>query len=101
MWFIKLFRENFGENDEYRLNIDAGPRGNAGRFFNHSCGANCILQPVRIENQFPRIGIFAAQNIDPGEELCYNYGDFNSQLGDTKCACGHHLCRGFMPCEDP
>ena len=52
--------------------IDAGPRGNLARFINHSCDPNCFTEPWMV-NQDVRVGIFAKVDIQPGEELTFNY----------------------------
>ena len=77
--------------------IDAGKRGNAARFINHSCDPNC--QAV---DEGGRIFIEALHNIQPGVELMYDY----SMIGKTPqtqadreryfCHCGAANCRGTM-----
>ena len=52
--------------------IDAGPRGNWARFINHSCNPNCSTEPW-IVNGDRRVGIFASKDINPKEELTFNY----------------------------
>ncbi len=49
--------------------IDAGVRGNAARWINHSCDPNC--EPI--EDAEGRIFIKAKRTIRAGEELSYNY----------------------------
>ena len=66
--------------DRSPRNPKNGVKGNAARLINHSCEPNCVLLSIRVENQSPRIAIFAKTNIDPGDELSYNYGDCNSTL---------------------
>ncbi|MBK6598712.1 MAG: SET domain-containing protein-lysine N-methyltransferase [Proteobacteria bacterium] len=97
--------EGHDENDNHtflfivdkRTLIDAGVRGNAARFINHKCEANCESE---IEDQ--RVFIDAIRNIKPGEELGYDY-----QIGREKddppnvdeifaCRCGAKTCRGTM-----
>ena len=97
--------EGHDENDNHtflfivdkRTVIDAGVRGNAARFINHKCEANCESE---IEDQ--RVFIDAIRNIKPGEELGYDY-----QIGREKddppnvdeifaCRCGAKTCRGTM-----
>jgi uncharacterized protein len=79
------------------LVIDAGVGGNDARFINHSCEPNC--ESV-IEGR--RVFIDALRNIEPGEELCYDY-----QIGRERddppnvdeiyaCRCGSSHCRGTM-----
>jgi len=62
--------------------VDARYKGNAARFANHSCVPNCILVPIHVENEFPRIALFAKKFIPPDFEITYNYGDSNSILGE-------------------
>ncbi|KAL6647522.1 hypothetical protein ACP70R_014959 [Stipagrostis hirtigluma subsp. patula] len=52
--------------------IDATFRGNACRFFNHSCEPNCRLETWQV-NGMTRLGIFASQAIKVGMPLTYNY----------------------------
>ena len=51
-----------------RTVIDAGVDGNEARFVNHACDPNC--ESV-IENR--RVFIEAIRDIEPGEELTYDY----------------------------
>ncbi|WVZ92729.1 hypothetical protein U9M48_038773, partial [Paspalum notatum var. saurae] len=52
--------------------IDATFRGNACRFFNHSCQPNCRLEKWQV-NRKTRLGVFASQTIKAGTPLTYNY----------------------------
>ena len=75
------YRELFAiDGTDVKIHIDARTKGNAARLINHSCEPNCVLHSIHVENQFPRIGIFALTDIDPGDELTYNYGDSDSKL---------------------
>ncbi len=80
-----------------RTVIDAGVGGNDARFINHGCDPNC---ESTIEDR--RVFIEAIRDIEPGEELCYDY-----QIGHEKadppnvdeiyaCRCGAAKCRGTM-----
>ena len=77
--------------------IDAGVGGNDARFINHSCAPNC---DTVIEGG--RIYIEALRDIDPGEELGYEYGltwettDDPGELANYACRCGAPGCRGTM-----
>ena len=84
--------------------IDAGVGGNDARFINHQCSGNC--ESV-IENR--RVFIDATRDIEPGEELGYDY-----EIGRDKddppnvdeiyaCRCGSPKCRGTMlwPAKKP
>jgi uncharacterized protein len=77
--------------------IDAASGGNVARFINHSCDPNC---EAVIEKG--RVFIEASRNIEPGEELGYDYwfvldephNKKNREL--YKCNCGAKNCRGTM-----
>jgi uncharacterized protein len=77
--------------------IDAGVDGNDARFLNHSCNPNC--ESV-IEKR--RVFIEAIRNVEPGEELTYDYqiqreDDDPPGIEDVfACHCGFPQCRGTM-----
>ena len=77
--------------------IDASRRGNAARWFNHSCAPNCEADEVR-----GRVFIKALRSIKAGEELTYNYGltideRYTPSLKKRfACHCGARECRGTM-----
>ena len=77
--------------------IDAGVDGNAARYINHSCNANC---ETIIEDS--RVFIDALRDIQPGEELGYDYQltwestDDPAELALYACRCGAATCRGTM-----
>jgi SET domain-containing protein len=79
------------------LCIDAGVGGNAARFINHKCDANC---ETIIEGR--RVFIEATRTIQPGEELGYDYQltwettDDPEELALYTCRCGSPNCRGTM-----
>ena len=78
--------------------IDAGVRGNAARWINHSCQPNC----VPYEDDDGRVFIEAKRTIRAGEELSYDYrlnvpGRRTARmLADYACRCGAPRCRGTM-----
>jgi len=87
-----------------RTVIDAGVGGNEARFINHSCAPNC---ETAIEDR--RVFIYALRDIEPGEELAYDY-QIQRERGDPPdieqifgCSCGAPTCRGTMiaPREPP
>ncbi|KAG7205791.1 hypothetical protein KM043_007736 [Ampulex compressa] len=75
--------------------IDAEPKGNLSRFMNHSCSPNCETQKWTV-NGDTRIGLFALYDIEPGEELTFNYN--LACDGETRkpCLCGAPNCSGFI-----
>ena len=77
--------------------IDAGVDGNDARFFNQSCDPNC---ESTVEKR--RVFIDALRDIEPGEELTYDYQIYCEE-GDPEnieevfaCRCGSPKCRGTM-----
>jgi uncharacterized protein len=80
-----------------RTVIDAGVDGNEARFVNHACDPNC--ESV-IERR--RVFIDALRDIEPGEELTYDY-QIQREADDPPdidhvfaCRCGAPGCRGTM-----
>ncbi|HVN43129.1 MAG TPA: SET domain-containing protein-lysine N-methyltransferase, partial [Steroidobacteraceae bacterium] len=80
-----------------KICIDAGVGGNPARFINHSCDPNC---ETIIEDR--RVFIEAVRDIEPGEELGYDYQltwestDDPEELALYACRCGAAGCRGTM-----
>ena len=82
--------------DENRV-IDAKVGGNSSRWINHSCDPNC-----EADEEDGRVFIKALRNIEPGEELNYDYGliidePYTKKLkAEYPCWCGAKLCRGTL-----
>ena len=78
--------------------IDAGIRGSAAKWINHSCAPNC--EPI--EHDDCRIFIHAKRTIHAGEELTYDYrlvyhGRLSKRARNgMACRCGARNCRGTM-----
>jgi SET domain-containing protein len=78
--------------------IDAGVRGNAARWINHSCDPNCTT----FEDDEGRVFIEARRAIRQGEELTYDYrlsldGRVTKKArAALACRCGAKKCRGSM-----
>jgi len=74
--------------------VDATRRGSRARFINHSCEPNCESTVER-----GRVYIEAARDIEPGEELTYDYqltidgSTWQKSGADYPCLCGKPLCR--------
>lgn len=81
--------------------IDAGVRGNAARWINHSCDPNCEAELAQADGT-ARVHIDALRDIGRGEELCYDYGleidarYTNKLKQEFACTCGSESCRGTM-----
>jgi uncharacterized protein len=82
--------------------IDAGVGGNAARFINHSCSPNC--EAVTDQG---RIFIDALDDIQPEEELTYDYhleysGRYRAEWRERyACHCGSFACQGTMLLPKP
>jgi SET domain-containing protein len=77
--------------------IDAKRGGNAARWINHACDPNCEADEVD-----GRVFIKALRDLQPGEELFYDYGLIIDDRYTPKlkreyaCRCGSPNCRGTM-----
>jgi uncharacterized protein len=78
--------------------IDAGPRGNAAKYINHSCDPNCEA----VEDEDGRVFIYALRDIRKGEELSYDYHFILEEPHNAAnkklypCYCGTAKCRGTI-----
>ncbi|KAF5318589.1 hypothetical protein D9619_010990 [Psilocybe cf. subviscida] len=61
----------FDINPEF--SIDGARAGNETRYINHSGNPNCCTLVYLVNNEH-RVGVFAAQHIDEGDELFIDYG---------------------------
>lgn len=77
--------------------IDAKVGGNAARWINHACDPNC-----KAEEGEGRVFIHALRDLQPGEELFYDYGLVIDERYTPKlkreyaCRCGSPNCRGTL-----
>jgi SET domain-containing protein len=60
-------------------------------FLNHSCDPNC-----ETDEEAGRIWILSIRDIEPGEELTYDYNLYDGEDEEGLCSCGAMLCRGSM-----
>lgn len=76
--------------------IDARKKGGLARYINHSCEPNCIVNRWKVRG-IQRAGIFALRDIQPGEELSFDYKwDRKRGRAPTKCHCLSPTCRGTL-----
>jgi SET domain-containing protein len=84
--------------------IDGKINGNSARWINHSCAPNCEAEEID-----GRVYIHALRDIEPEEELFYDYGlvidaKLTKKLKrEYACHCGADTCRGTLlatPDED-
>jgi SET domain-containing protein len=85
-YFMSLTKDAF---------VDATKKGNLGRFCNHSCNPNCYVDKWIVGNKL-RMGIFAERNIEPGEELVFNYNVDRYGADPQPCYCDEPNCTGFI-----
>ncbi len=93
----------FTLNDDYV--IDANVDGNVARWLNHSCAPNCeavVEENAKGKVHKDKIFIEAIRDIEPAEELTYNYGIVLDTPHTAKmkkvwgCKCGAKRCTGTM-----
>ena len=86
---------NFGLDNGDVINPEVG--GNDARWINHSCDPNC--ETVEEDD---RIFIYALRDIQPGEELFYDYSlEIDEPITEESkkkyaCHCSSSKCRGTM-----
>ncbi|XP_020035657.1 histone-lysine N-methyltransferase SETMAR isoform X1 [Castor canadensis] len=108
--YIIALREHVYNGQVMETFVDPTYVGNVGRFLNHSCEPNLLMIPVRIDSMVPKLALFAAKDILPGEELSYDYSGRFLNLMDTEdkerldngklrkpCYCGAKSCTAFLP----
>lgn len=93
----------FTLNDDWI--IDANVGGNSARWMNHSCAPNCQALVEVADNgdsRNDRVLIETLRQIQPGEELTYNYG-IRLDVPHTArmkrlwaCRCGAEQCTGTL-----
>jgi SET domain-containing protein len=83
----------FTLDDEHDL--DGNVEWNPARFVNHSCAPNC-----EAEWDEDRLWIVAFRDIQPGEELTFNYGYDLEDYREHPCLCGTPECVGFIVAEE-
>ena len=90
-----IFRLEGG--DEY---IDATICGGPAKFVNHSCEPNCSTKLMHFDGK-PHIVIYSIRDIEPGEELCYDYKlDPEPKEKRFQCMCGSKKCKGWLNWSD-
>ncbi len=83
----------FSLDDEFDL--DGNFEWNPARRVNHSCSPNC--EACCEEG---RIWITALRDIQPGEEITFNYGYDLESYREHPCYCGAPGCLGFIVAEE-
>lgn len=76
--------------------VDSRNMGNLSRFINHSCQPNAKIDKW-VVNGLPCLALFSTRNINPEEEITfdYNYMAYNAN-DQIPCKCGAKCCRKFL-----
>ncbi|XP_070559190.1 histone-lysine N-methyltransferase SETMAR-like [Ptychodera flava] len=125
--YILILKEHLKDGKTLRTCVDPANIGNIGRFINHSCDPNLYMTAVRVDNEVPKLALFAKREIFWGEELSFDYaGDPNEgvtdqensfvnsphcqyeggkslksvRIFDKPCFCNASNCRGFLPFDE-
>jgi hypothetical protein len=80
---------------DQETDLDGSVAWNSARFINHSCAPNCEAEIIG-----GRIWILAQRDIQPGEELTFNYGFDLEDYKNYPCHCGAANCVGFIVAEE-
>jgi SET domain-containing protein len=78
------------------FDLDGDVAWNPARFINHSCAPNCEAE---IDDD-QHIWIVALRDIQPGEELTFNYNYDLVEYREHPCQCGTPECVGFIVAEE-
>lgn len=78
--------------------LDARYYGNVSRFVNHLCEPNLVPVRVYVDHQdlsFPRMAFFSSRDIEPYEELGFDYGEkfWMIKYKMFTCECGSEKCK--------
>ncbi|XP_058404113.1 histone-lysine N-methyltransferase SETDB2 isoform X1 [Diceros bicornis minor] len=78
--------------------LDATKEGNVGRFLNHSCCPNLLVQNVFVETHdrnFPLMAFFTNRYVKARTELTWDYGYEAGTMPEKEilCQCGVNKCR--------
>jgi SET domain-containing protein len=77
------------------FDLDGDFEWNPARLINHSCAPNC-----EAECEEGRIWITALRDIQPGEEITFNYSYDWESYKEHPCHCGAPGCVGFIVAEE-
>jgi len=106
MNYILIVHEHVSGGSVITTCIDPTVKGNIGRFINHSCSPNLVINVVRVDSPIPEMCLFSSRGIPAYEELCYDYGsvsevkveEHNKTCIQRKpCFCGSTVCKGYLP----
>jgi len=93
-------RKFYGKDEDVYI-MDAKCIGNIGRYLNHSCRPNVMVQNCFVDThdiRFPWVAFFSKWKITAGEELSWDYNYIVDQVAGKEiyCECGAENCRGRL-----
>ena len=97
--FSTLFDLDAAGDAECEYTIDATYRCGVARFLNHSCEPNLRQTSVWVDTlslALPRIAFFATRDIQPLEELTFDYKYEENAAATMRCHCGAPSCREWL-----
>ncbi|XP_002731395.1 histone-lysine N-methyltransferase SETMAR-like [Saccoglossus kowalevskii] len=71
--YIIILKEHLTRGKVVKTCVDPTTIGNIGRYINHSCDPNLCMLAVRVDNEIPKLGLFARRKIHQNEELSFDY----------------------------
>ncbi len=77
--------------------LDGNMPWNIARLINHSCAPNC---EAIVDEEERKIFIHAVRDINPGEELSFDYGFDIDCYEEHPCLCGQPNCVGYIVGQD-
>jgi uncharacterized protein len=77
------------------FDLDGSIEANVAGLINHSCAPNA---EAVLEDE--RIWIIALRDIQPGEEITFNYGYDLDDYREHPCRCGAPTCMGYILAEE-
>ncbi|HLD98020.1 MAG TPA: SET domain-containing protein-lysine N-methyltransferase [Candidatus Nanoarchaeia archaeon] len=83
----------FELNDEW--DIDGNVDWNPAKYINHSCDPNAEIDIID-----DKIWIIASRDINPGEEITYDYAYDLENWEDHPCRCGSANCVGYIVAQE-
>ena len=98
-FFLSLIARYFSytdENESKTMLLEGLSESNLACYVNHSCNPNLFSQLVVIENGHgqlvPTYGLFAIRDINPFEELCWDYHYSLTESLPMDCHCEATNC---------
>jgi hypothetical protein len=98
--YVGVFAHSLTGHNEYSMAVPGGflvvaARGTDSRLINPSCCGNAVPTTWTVQKEY-RVGVFAANGIQAGEEVKMDYSWEHLGGERTACNCGEVECRGSL-----